>query len=145
MSIIAALALLTAVATSSRVHVTNHDLTTQPLNCDSLGSFDTFTDDSCSQGGQGITVDDNNASGELNSDVLSIKAYIPTCAGKYFSIEESIIPMLGKWKRPSKLISSFLVIVWVNGGNWYPLVIPPNNNNCVQLSGSGRKWNLSCP
>ncbi|KAL7783453.1 hypothetical protein V8C37DRAFT_43256 [Trichoderma ceciliae] len=81
-----------------------------------IGSFDTFTDSVCSEGGEGITVQDQNASGTLSSDVQSVKAYIPGCS----------------------------LIIWVNGGGWYPLVIRPGDSSCTELHGPGRAWNLSC-
>ncbi|RFU73870.1 cap domain [Trichoderma arundinaceum] len=86
-----------------------------------LGSFDTFTDSSCSEGGEGITVEDQNASGTLPSDVHSVKAYIPDCA---------------HFNSP--------VVIWVNGGGWYPLVIRPGDSECTELHGPGREWNISC-
>lgn len=49
----------------------------------SPGTFDTFTDPACDEGGQGVTVPDQNSSGELEADVLSVKSYIPDCAREY--------------------------------------------------------------
>ncbi|KAL7906748.1 hypothetical protein GGI35DRAFT_93198 [Trichoderma velutinum] len=81
-----------------------------------IGSFDTFTDTQCSEGGEGVTVPNSDASGTLSSDVVSVKAYIPDCS----------------------------LVIWVNGGGWYPLVIHPGDSSCHELNGSGRAWNLSC-
>ncbi|EHK16511.1 uncharacterized protein TRIVIDRAFT_111387 [Trichoderma virens Gv29-8] len=81
-----------------------------------VGTFDTFTDISCSEGGEGITLPDEASSGTLSSDVQSVKAYIPNCA----------------------------LVIWVNGGGWYPLVIRPGDSSCYELTGPGRSWNLSC-
>ncbi|UKZ77931.1 hypothetical protein TrVFT333_005663 [Trichoderma virens FT-333] len=65
---------------------------------------------------EGITLPDEASSGTLSSDVQSVKAYIPNCA----------------------------LVIWVNGGGWYPLVIRPGDSSCYELTGPGRGWNLSC-
>lgn len=47
-----------------------------------IGSFDTFTDRACDEGGHGITVPDENAHGTLPREVLSVKSYLPGCSRK---------------------------------------------------------------
>lgn len=70
-----------------------------------LGTFDTFTDIGCSEGGEGITVADNNASGTLSSDVNSIKAYIPDCACKSLYYQSTIFVLR---KKETELTSRFV-------------------------------------
>ncbi|OAA36464.1 hypothetical protein NOR_07543 [Metarhizium rileyi] len=82
-----------------------------------VGTFDTFTDTACSVGGEGVSVNDVNTSGVLPQETRSVRAYITS---------------------PSNLL-----VIWVHGGNWYPLVIRPGDPSCHVLDGPGRSWNIA--
>lgn len=49
----------------------------------SPGTFDTFTDSACAEGGRGVTVPDQNSSGVLGQDVISVKSNMQDCAREY--------------------------------------------------------------
>ncbi|KHN97508.1 uncharacterized protein MAM_04523 [Metarhizium album ARSEF 1941] len=93
--------------------VDTRDGTKKPL--DFIGTFDTFTDENCSQGGGGVTVTDDNDNRKLSQDVRSVKSYIKDRS----------------------------LVIWVHGGLYYPLAIPPSDTECKVLNGPGRYWNLS--
>lgn len=41
-----------------------------------VGTFDAFTDSTCSQGGKGITISTEHDSGTLSADTKSVKLYL---------------------------------------------------------------------
>lgn len=68
---------------------------------DAIGTFDTFTDSECNEGGEGVTVTDLSASGTLSSDVESVKAWIPDCSCKSLYYQSTTVSLyLGK-RKPS--------------------------------------------
>ncbi|OAQ64495.1 hypothetical protein VFPPC_05761 [Pochonia chlamydosporia 170] len=81
-----------------------------------FGTFDTFTDTVCSEGGSGITVDRDNVNGPLDGNVKSIKAYLPTC----------------------------YLAIWNTLGGFPVRYIAPGDNGCYSISGTDLTWRAYC-
>lgn len=52
-----------------------------------IGTFDTFSNNQCSEGGKGITVTADDRQGPLQSNVRSVKSYIQNQYCKFFLFE----------------------------------------------------------
>ncbi|OAQ67680.1 hypothetical protein VFPPC_13563 [Pochonia chlamydosporia 170] len=81
-----------------------------------VGTFDTFTDRDCHQGGKGVTVFSPNRQDELAKGIKAIRSYFPKCT---------------------------LEIVYKN--SWEFFKIPPGNSQCHQLPYESYWWKAVCP
>ncbi|KAL6793605.1 hypothetical protein GGI42DRAFT_363750 [Trichoderma sp. SZMC 28013] len=81
-----------------------------------FGSFDTFTDTQCSEGREAVPIPDPDTYHQVFSDYSSVKAYNLECT----------------------------LLIWVDGGDWYPLLIHPGDSSCYELYGKSRGWRLTC-
>ncbi|PKK49278.1 hypothetical protein CI102_7730 [Trichoderma harzianum] len=82
-----------------------------------LGSFDTFMDTQCSEGREGVTIPDLITYHTVSSNFASVKSYSLECD----------------------------LLIWIEHGDWCPLIIPPCDSSCYELYGTPRGWRLSCP
>ncbi|KID68956.1 hypothetical protein MBR_08959, partial [Metarhizium brunneum ARSEF 3297] len=78
-----------------------------------IGTFDTFSNNQCSEGGKGITVTADDRKGPLQSSVKSVKSYIQN---QYLYIYQT---------NPHKILR-----------------IAPNDYRCHPLSGSPQFWKV---
>ncbi|QLI70042.1 uncharacterized protein G6M90_00g054830 [Metarhizium brunneum] len=61
-----------------------------------IGTFDTFSNNQCSEGGKGITVTADDRKGPLQSSVKSVKSYIQN---QYYATRSVALPNFGKFSR----------------------------------------------
>ena len=74
--------ILTSLVAGIHARGRKYDFNPWSTDLDFIGTFDTFTDRDCSEGGRGITVTEEKGRGELSPAVKSVKAYFKDCTCK---------------------------------------------------------------
>ena len=111
----------------------------------SLGTFDTFSDYECSQGGAGITVPEGNTGGPLQPGVLSVRSNLDAgaegCTRKFLS-HQSLSLSWGPHGKRVNVLACPVIIFQVGGAP--PLNIPAGDASCHPLITEGLNWYVFC-